>query len=96
MEYFPSLLTFENGAPVRTAADMDARRPELLEVLKKNAYGDFPPAVPVTAIEIQANAKCCSGNAVLYSYELRCDFGEKAFSFPLRLFMPNAAGKKPT
>ena len=95
MRYEPDLLTFQNGAPVRTATEMDARRPELLEILKEHVYGDLPPAAPAEAAFTRAEERVCSGNAALYETEVRCALPAGVFRFPLRLFLPNGGGKKP-
>ena len=95
MHYEPELMRLRDGTPVTTAGQMAARRGELLEILRENAYGRYPAPVPVEGTVENETHRCCSGNARLQDLRLTCRFAEGDFSFPVRLFLPDGEGKKP-
>ena len=94
MIFTPELMKLENGAPVTSEADMRLRREEMLEILKKYAYGDMPAPVPVSGEVVSAEKKCAAGKAMLYGINITCNFGEKQFTFPVKLFMPHGEGRR--
>lgn len=95
MIFEPEMMRLMNGDAVETAEQMTRRRCELLELLRANAYGDYPAPVPVTGAVEKETTRCCSGNARLQQVTLSCRFPAGEFSFPLQLFIPNGDGKKP-
>ena len=84
-----------DGRRACTAADMALRRKEILKILETYAYGVFPSPVPVLGELMEQSDRCCSGNARELSYRITCKFDRGSFSFPMKLFLPNASGKKP-
>lgn len=75
---------------------MEKRRIELLDVLKKEAYGEAIHAVPVTAHLAAVDHHCACGTAVIEDLRITCHMSETAaFTFPLRFYHKNTAGKKP-
>ncbi len=94
MNFFPALMKMNDGRDAVTAQDMRERREEMLEILKENAYGDMPAPVPVKGTVLEEIPKCAAGKAMLYNIEIACDFGDKSFTFPLKLFMPHGEGKR--
>ena len=95
MRFEPDLLRMNDGTAVKTAAQMEQRRQELLALLEEHAYGAFPAAVPVRGTIVNESARACSGDARLCDIEIACDFGKESFVFPVKLFLPNTNGKKP-
>ena len=95
MRFLPELMTMNDGAPVKNGADMARRRGELLSLLETHAYGVMPAAVPVRGEVIRETGRCCAGDARLLELKLTCRFETGEWSFPLRLFLPNEAGKRP-
>ena len=96
MEFKPQLLQFNNCQTVRTAEDMAKRRCELLDILKKEAYGEAIPAVPVTGRVAAIDTHCACGTAVIEDLRISCKMNERAeFTFPMRFYHKTADGKKP-
>lgn len=48
--YKPDLLTFQDGRPVKTGAQWQERRLELLDILQREQYG-IPPHIPASPKE---------------------------------------------
>ena len=95
MLLLPELLKMNSGVPVADEAGMRIRRLELLDILQKNAYGIIPEKTPVTGKLVNDTEKCCSGDAHELTYEISCIFGENAFAFPFKLFLPNGKQNVP-
>ena len=95
----PSLFTCLDGSPVCTAEDwMQKRRPEILEILRREEYGRMPDmsdvriAMNVTAV--RQGAKIMNGRAVRKTVEVEAVRGEKHFIFTFDVFIP-ASAKEP-
>ena len=95
----PSLLTCNDGTPVRTPEDwISKRRPEVLETLRREEYGRLPDmsdvAVRFRVTSIRKGTKIMAGQAVRKSVELTAQRGDRQFSFTFDIFIP-ASAKKP-
>lgn len=96
MDFTPDLLTFENGEKVKTAADFETRRKELLDILQREEYGYTPPPPEKVTAEIREVAtQRCAGHAVEENILLSFDTGAGVFSFPITLTRPTKPGKQP-
>ncbi len=95
MEFFPDLLTFENGKKVQTAEAFAERRKELVDILSRRAYGYVPPAPKTVELEKLSREETCAGFAEAVQYILHADteFGE--VTFPLHTFEPTDGKKHP-
>ncbi len=95
MEFTPALLRMNDGAAVTDGEDWEVRRTELLRLLEEHAYGRTPAAVPVTYEILRDSPRACGGDARKLDIKITCHFAAGEFSYPLRLFLPCGAGKKP-
>ncbi len=96
MEFYPELMRFENGERVVTAADMDRRRKELIEILCREAYGDPIPPVPVTGRTVDTDTHCAGMRAVIEDIRVSCRMGDAVtFTFPLRFYRPANGERRP-
>lgn len=95
----PSLLTCIDGTEVKTAQDwIHKRRPEILEMLRREEYGRLPDMSDVE-IKIQATAvrqgpKIMNGRAVRKTVEVEAVRKERHFIFTFDVFIP-AEAKEP-
>lgn len=91
MKFEPELLRFVNGDPVTTSNQWSLRRKELLELLRREAYGTSPGAPAKTEGTILSrNEKCCSGHAVLEQISVSFETERGPFSFPIHVFVPRS------
>lgn len=96
MDFMPELLRFTDGTPVRSPADMAARRREMISLLENEAYGKAIPPVPVSGRRIATDAHCACGTAVVEDLRICCKMDKNTeYSFPLRLYRQTSPGKKP-
>lgn len=95
----PSLLTCIDGTEVKTAQDwINKRRPEILEMLRREEYGRLPDMSDVE-IKIQVTAvrqgpKIMNGRAVRKTVEVEAVRKERHFIFTFDVFIP-ADAKEP-
>lgn len=96
MKFTPDLLTFADGTTVADVSQWPRRREELLDILRREEYGDSPeePAA-VEGVVTGVEKKCCSGHAVLETIDLSFETETGRFTFPFHLFLPNTPGRKP-
>ena len=96
MKFKPDVLVFQNGDPVRDAADWKKRRLELLDVLWSEEYG-YPPAPPekVSAAVTNVDNQCASGHARLESVDISFQAEKGEFVLPIKFFVPNDGKKHP-
>ena len=94
----PDLLKFENGAPV-TAESWEARRLEMLEILKREEYGYAPPAPAYVKSEIISEKTDYAGKAKMLEVKLTMPTDGGDFSFTVMVGIPkkaSAENKVPT
>ena len=95
MKFYPDILTFADGRAV-TPENFSEHRAEMLDILRKNAYGYFPPAPEKVRGEIEySNDSTCSGHARAAKVTISFDTPKGEFSFPVNYFEPTGEGKKP-
>ena len=68
--YLPDPLTFNNGKPVKTAADWPKRRVELLEDFDREIYGRVPKDTPAVKWEITATTSETVGETPVIKKQL--------------------------
>ena len=96
MEFYPDILTFDNGKKVESVDDWKERRKELVKILAENEYGFSPDAPEVVEAEIQKDDdSCCSGHARIEHITLSFDTPKGRFSFPFNFFVPTTREKSP-
>lgn len=90
----PDLFTMTDGTPVKTPASwLEKRRPELLEIFRKEVYGIAPPKPENLAFRVvDKDEQAIDGKATRKQVEISFKLGDQPFSFGLALFIPN--GKK--
>jgi len=88
----PNLFAFQDGRPVRGAADWPARRQELLGQILETQYGQLPAPVPVQGTLLAQEAAPHAPGARRLRYHLTIG-SEPPLQLPLALHLP--AGDKP-
>lgn len=91
----PDVLTTAAGQKITTADDwMKIRRPEILELFRKEVYGRVP-ATPYqkTFKIVNQDPKAMDGAATLKQVEITIAAGEKTLVIHLSLFIPNKVAK---
>ena len=63
-------LKFADGRPVRTAADWEARRAEILAIFAKEMYGVEPPRPSVMNADLVDEKVTCAGYAIRRQYDM--------------------------
>ena len=63
-------LTFVDGRQVKTAADWEARRHEILEIFAKEMYGAEPPRPETLVTELVDEKKTIDGHAIRRQYRM--------------------------
>jgi len=88
----PELLQFQDGAPVKTTADWQLRRREILEIFQQNEFGFLPPAPQCVYCDSwETDERFCAGNAPLTKLALHAELANgKAFTFPVYQVIPKA------
>lgn len=94
----PDLLTTENGKKISTAAEwQQIRRPEILQILKKNIYGEILPAPDHLHYEIKSRKEDALDNTAIRK-EIRIwasmENG-KSFFFDTLLYIPKNTKSPP-
>lgn len=91
----PDPLKFQNGNPVATAKQWkDKRRAELLELFRSQVYGRRPDVKYTVKFEQTAEMKdAFNGTATGRSMTATIGVGDRKYSFPFVVFVPNGATK---
>ncbi len=91
----PELLTTLDGRKVASADDWkNLRRPEVLELFRKNEYGRVPDAAVQTAFTVtNRDPNAMSGAATLKQIDVVVARGQKSLTIHVSLFIPNAPPK---
>ena len=92
----PSLFTCLDGTEVKTAEDwVQKRRPEILEMLRREEYGRLPDLSDVKlTIQVTAErqgSKIMNGRAVRKTVEVEAVRGDRHFIFSFDVFIPLGA-----
>ena len=90
----PSPLKYDNGSTVSTAAEwMNRRRPEILQLFKKEIYGEEPPRPDSMRFEILSQKSgALNGIALRQEVRIFCAMNNgKEFYFDLLLYVPEKA-----
>lgn len=92
----PEILKMNNGTPVTSAEQFEARRKEIKRILQEKEYGKIPPRPDHMSVDIE---KCedssCAGKSILRKLKFNCELGSKSFSFPATSVIPVAEGRHP-
>lgn len=91
----PDPFRFENGERVRSAADWQRRRREMLDSVIELEYGGLPPAPAETRWEKLHTAPVASLNRAQFITCRVMTGPERPFSFLLQLFVPPGEGPFP-
>ena len=96
MNFYPELMKFADGREIKTSADWQARRKELVETLAREEYG-FSPKKPekVNGEVVKVADKSCSGHAKLETVKISFDTPKGEFSFPFSLITSVNGEKRP-
>ena len=94
LQSLPEVLRFADGTPV-TAARWDARRAEILDILRRELYGYSPEAPAVSAEVVERNEKAFAHKAVQEIIRISFDTPKGRFSFPFTLVTPYASEPVP-
>ncbi len=89
----PSLLTCQDGAQVRSAEDwMNKRRPEILEILRREEYGRLPDMkdveITIRVTDVRRGDKIMNGRAVRKTVEIEAIRRGRHFIFTFDVFIP--------
>lgn len=96
MNFYPDIMTFNNGRKVTTADEWKLRRDELLKALTEGEYGYSPEPPESFEIDIQNDDdSCCSGHAKIERITITFDTPKGKFSFPFTFFVPTTDKKSP-
>jgi pimeloyl-ACP methyl ester carboxylesterase len=95
----PSLFVCEDGTEVKTAKDwVEKRRPEILEMLRREEYGRLPDMsdvnVDIHVTAVRQGDKIMNGRAIRKTVEVEAVRKERHFIFTFDVFIP-ANAKKP-
>lgn len=94
----PELLRFSDGTPVDSVQKWERRRSEILDILKRESYGEILPVPDKLEVKLLAEKKdALNGCAVRKELEIICRTGNgKSFSFIMLLYLPkNVSGPVP-
>lgn len=92
----PSILTFNNGAPVKDINDFELRRKEIKALLEEHEYGCIPEKPNHMEVdEIDFDKRFCAGKAPLRKLKFTVTFEDNRFSFPVMTVIPDKEGKLP-
>lgn len=80
----PDIMTFDNGAPVKTKEDFEKRRSELIKTAVEMQYGTLPPSPEF--VEIETLYQGAYGKA--HVYRITSGTRENPVSFRLKLLLP--------
>ncbi len=91
----PDVLTTADGGKILTRDDWNSiRRPEILELFRKNVYGRFPATPYQTSFKVTSeDPKALAGAATLKQVDVIITSGGKSLTIHLVLFVPNKAPK---
>jgi hypothetical protein len=87
----PDPLTLANGRPVRTAADWQARRAEILEIYKEDIYGRIPATAPNVRWTVASSESAAREGALLRRVVGTIGSGANAPTMNLNVFTPAGA-----
>jgi hypothetical protein len=88
----PDPLVFQNGAKVKTRADWERRRLELIGLFEENVYGKSPGPLKGTTIEAPKVADALGGKAIRKMVTIRYEAQGKQRTQNLLMYLPK---KKP-
>jgi len=87
----PELLTFNDGRRAESAADWQARRAEIKEIIQREGYGFLPPAPDFIRAEVlDADGHFCAGKVTLSKVRLTVGLNGGEFAFPVYCAVPNS------
>lgn len=94
----PSLFTCLDGSEVKTAQDwVEKRRPEVLEILRREEYGCLPDmsdvAVSFRVAAVRKGPKIMDGRAIRKTVEVEAVRKDRNLVFTFDVFIPTAAEK---
>ena len=94
----PSLFTCLDGTEVKTAKDwVEKRRPEILEILRREEYGRLPDMSDVQisfrVVAVRQGEKIMNGRAIRKSVEVEAVRKDRHFIFTFDVFIPVNAEK---
>ncbi len=96
MEFFPDLLTFQNGEKV-TKETWPKRREEMLDILCREEYGYSPKKPETVKGEIVETVdRIASGHAILEKINISFEAEKGEFSFPINFIYPKNKKNVPT
>ena len=95
MDFLPELLKFKNGEAV-TKDNWQARREEILDILRREEYG-YSPQKPETVKGdvVEKIEKVASGHATIERINIGFDTEKGEFSFPINFIYPNNKKNSP-
>ena len=92
----PSLLTFNDGSPVKTSEDFEKRREEIKRILQEKEYGMIPKKPDHMRVVVEDSPiSFAAGRAKLSKLRFIFEIGDDEFSFPAVSVIPKAEGKHP-
>ncbi|MCC2816393.1 prolyl oligopeptidase family serine peptidase [Lachnoclostridium pacaense] len=94
----PSLFTCLDGTEVKTAEDWTGkRRPEILEILRREEYGRLPDMgdvqINIRVAAVRQGGKIMNGRAIRKTVEVEAVRGNRNFIFTFEVFIPVNADK---
>lgn len=92
----PSLLTMNDGSPVRSASEWNGiRRDEVLELFSSGVFGRVPGTKYSKAFNMQnIDKSALAGQATMKQVAITISNGDKSLTINLVLFTPNGRGRK--
>lgn len=92
----PSLFTCLDGTEIKSSEDwIQKRRPEILEILRREEYGRLPDMseveIKIRVVAVRQGDKIMNGRAVRKTVEVECIRKERQFIFSFDLFIPGNA-----
>lgn len=91
----PNPLLFNDGRPVRTAADWRTRRKELFDLIVAIEYGGIPPAPPATRFEELHTSAAGSISGAHFRTLRVIPATDRPFSFAMSMLIPPGKGPFP-
>lgn len=92
----PPLMPHPITNPENPIPEWEARKKEILDLLRKEEYGFAPPAPSCVKGEVlEQDFECCCGHAVLEKIQISFPTPKGNFSFPLKFFVPQKEGNSP-